>query len=149
MGDHLVIFYQYAKWITGLVEIGDFLHAWEADQVGAQTEAGALASRHANARRNSIQDGEDNRSEDTKGGDLIQRQSLLRDQDRGGGDNKTLNQVLNNAVDNLSKSVAHLFYILSLEKNLLHRGLLFLTHGILCLLRVTSLKHPNLYTHRG
>ena len=85
-----------------------YLHAGgEADEVSAETEAGTLTGSHTNRGRDSVEDGKDDRSEDGEGGDLIKRQSALRDEDGGGSDNKTLDEVLNNAIDNFSKSVAH------------------------------------------
>jgi len=88
----------------------------EADQVGTQTEAGTLAGSDANRGRDSVKDGKDNRGEDGEGGDLIQWQSLLRDKDRGGSDHKTFNQILDDTIDNFSKSVAHHFSIFKPKK---------------------------------
>jgi hypothetical protein len=67
-------------------------------------------------------------------GDLIQWQSLLRDQNGSSSNNKTLNQVLNNTIHNFSKSVAHLFYIQYQEKNSCNHLFFFITF-------MTSLKH--------
>ena len=92
---------------SGLRKNG-YLHAGrEADEVSAETEAGTLTGGNTNRGRDRIKDGKHNGGEDGEGGDLIERQSALRDEDSGGGDNKTLDEVLNNAIDNFSKSVAH------------------------------------------
>ena len=86
-----------------------YLHAgsWEADEVGTQTEAGTLTGRNANRRGDGVQDGKHNGGENSEGGDLIQREGLLGDKDGRGSNHKTLDQILNNAVNNFSKSVAH------------------------------------------
>jgi len=89
---------------------------WETDEVGTQTEAGTLTGSNANRGRDSVKDGEDNRGEDSKSGDLIQWESLLRDKDRSGSDHKTFNQILNDTIDNFSKSVAHHFSIFKPKK---------------------------------
>lgn len=89
---------------------------WEADKVGTQTEAGTLTGRNTNGGRDSIQDGEDDRGEDSEGRDLIQWKSLLWDKNGRRRNNETLDQVLNDAIDNFSKSVAHHVSILHLKK---------------------------------
>ncbi len=66
-----------------------------------------MTRRYTDGGRDSIKDGKDDGGEDGEGGDLIERQSALRDEDGGGGDNKTLDQVLNDAIDNFSKSVTN------------------------------------------
>ena len=93
-----------------------YLHAGEADKVGTQTKAGTLTGRNANRRGNSIKDGKHNGGENSEGGDLIQRKGLLGDKDGRGGNHETLDQILNNAVNNFSKSVAHHVSIFSLQK---------------------------------
>ncbi len=70
--------------------MGEFLHAREANEVCAQSEAGALAGRNTNRGAHRVEDGEHNRGQDGEGGHLIQRQGLLGDEDSGGGDNQTL-----------------------------------------------------------
>jgi len=89
---------------------------WEADEIGTQTEAGTLTGSDANRGRDSVKDGEDNRGEDGESGDLIQWESLLWDKDRSGSDHKTFNQILDDTIDNFSKSVAHHFSIFKPKK---------------------------------
>ena len=88
----------------------------EADEVSAETKAGTLTGSHANRGRDGVEDGKDNSGENSEGGDLIQWQSLLRDKDRSGGNNKTFNQILDDTIDNFSKSVAHHFSIFKPKK---------------------------------
>jgi len=89
---------------------------WEADKVGTQTEAGTLAGRNTDGGRDSVKDGKDNRGEDGESRDLIQWQRLLWDKNGRRRNNETLDQVLNDAIDNFSKSVAHHDSILHLKK---------------------------------
>lgn len=89
---------------------------WEADQICAQSEAGSLAGRNTDGGRDSVQDGEDDRGEDSESRDLIQWQRLLWDKNGRRRNNETLDQVLNDAIDNFSKSVAHHDSILHLKK---------------------------------
>ena len=94
-----------------------YLHACrKAHQICAESEAGALTCRNSHARAHSIKDGKHNGGENGEGGDLIHREGLLGDKDGRGGNHKTLNQILNNAVNNFSKSVAHHVSIFSLQK---------------------------------
>ena len=94
-----------------------YLHAGrEADEVGAESEPGSLTCRNSHARAHSIQDGKHDGGENSEGGDLIHREGLLGDKDGRGGNHKTLDQILNNAVNNFSKSVAHHVSIFSLQK---------------------------------
>jgi hypothetical protein len=79
----------------------------EADEVRTQTESSTLTGSNTDGWRDGIKNGKDNGGEHSERGDLIQRQRALRDKDSGGGNNKTLNEVLNDAIDNFSKSVAH------------------------------------------
>ena len=88
----------------------------KANEICAQSEAGALSSRNSHARAHSIKDGKHNGGEDSEGGDLIHREGLLGDKDGRGGNHETLDQILNNAVNNFSKSVAHHVSIFSLKK---------------------------------
>lgn len=53
----------------------------EANQVGAQTEAGTLARRNADARADGVKDSEHHRGEHGQSGNLLHRQSLLGDVD--------------------------------------------------------------------
>lgn len=92
---------------SGLIKNGYLQTCGEAHQICAQSEAGSLTRRYTDGGRDSIKDGKDDGGEDGEGGDLIERQSALRDEDGGGGDNKTLDQVLNDAIDNFSKSVTN------------------------------------------
>ena len=85
-----------------------YLHrTGEANEVGTQTKAGTLTGRNANRRGHGIQDGKHNGGENSESGDLIQWEGLLGDKDGSGSNHKTLDQILNNAVNNFSKSVAH------------------------------------------
>ena len=88
----------------------------EADKVGTQTEACTLAGRNTDGGRDSVKDGKDDRGEDSESRDLIQWQSLLWDKNGRRRNNETLDQVLNDAIDNFSKSVAHHDSILHLKK---------------------------------
>ena len=88
----------------------------EADQVGTKTEAGALTCRNTDGGRDGIKDGEDNGGENRESRDLIQWQRLLWDKNGRRRNNETLDQVLNDAIDNFSKSVAHHDSILHLKK---------------------------------
>ena len=93
------------------------LHAGrKANEICAQSEAGALTCRNSHARAHSVQDGKHNGGENSEGGDLIHREGLLGDKDGRGGNHETLDQILNNAVNNFSKSVAHHDSIFSLKK---------------------------------
>jgi len=53
---------------------------------------------------------------DSEGGDLIHREGLLGDKDSRGSNHETLDQILNNAIDNFSKSVTVHVSIFSLQK---------------------------------
>jgi len=88
----------------------------EADEVGTQTEAGTLTGRNTDGGRDSVQNGKDDRGEDGESGDLIQWQRLLWDKNGRRRNNETFDQVLNDAIDNFSKSVAHHVSILHLKK---------------------------------
>lgn len=63
----------------------------EANEVGAETEASALAGRNADGWGEHIQDGEDRGGEEGKGGNLVEGQSLARDEERRRRDGETLN----------------------------------------------------------
>ncbi len=111
-----------------------YLHTrGEADEVSAETEAGTLAGSHTDGGRDSVKDGKHDGSEDGEGGDLIKRQGALRDEDGGGGDNETLDQVLNDAIDNFSKSVTNHDSIFTRKKKT-RRSRYIIPH--------LSLKHP-------
>ena len=56
---------------SGLFRNG-YLHArWEADQIGAQSEAGALSGCDTDRGRHGVKDGEHDGGEDGEGGDFI------------------------------------------------------------------------------
>jgi len=88
----------------------------EAHQICAQAEACSLARSNTDGGRDGIKDSKDNSGEHGERGDLIQRQGALRDEDSSGGDNETLNEVLDDAINNFSKSVAHHDFILTCKK---------------------------------
>jgi len=79
----------------------------ESNEVGAQTKAGTLTGRNTNRGRDGIQNSKHNRGQDGEGHDLLHWQRLLRDEDRSSGDDQTLNQILDNTINNFSESVAH------------------------------------------
>jgi hypothetical protein len=83
---------------------------WEADEIGANTEARTLARRGPDARAHNIQDGENSRSHHAEREDLVPREAVAGDKDRRNGDKETLNQVLDGAIDYLGRGV-HTFYI--------------------------------------
>jgi len=95
---------------------GWILTHWEANEVCAQSETCALSCRNTDGGRDSVKDGEDNGGEDSESRDLIQWQSLLWDKNGRRRNNETFDQVLNDAIDNFSKSVAHHDSILHLKK---------------------------------
>ena len=102
---------------SGLFKNGYLQTCGEANEICAQSEAGALSCSNTDRGRDCIKNGKNDGGEHGERGDLIQRQSTLRDEDGSGGDNETLNEVLNDAIDNFSKSVAHHdFYIYTQEK---------------------------------
>jgi hypothetical protein len=75
-----------------------------------------LAGSNTNGGRDGVKDGKDDRGEDGESRDLIQWQSLLWDKNGRRRNNETFDQVLNDAIDNFSKSVAHHDSILHLKK---------------------------------
>jgi len=118
-------------------------HAREADEVGPEPECGPLSNCNTHGRRNSIEHSKHDSGEDGEGGDLIHRQGALRDKDGRGGDHETLNQILDNAVDNFSKSVAHhVLYSIQRKKDARVGDVLPQTHEPRH--TITSLKHPSL-----
>ena len=62
----------------------------EADEVGTDTEASALASRNTDGGGDHVEDGEDRSSDNREREDLLDRQGLLRDEDGRDGDEQTL-----------------------------------------------------------
>ncbi len=111
-----------------------YLHTCgEAHQICAEAEACALSCSNTDGGRDRVKDGKHNGGEDGERGDLIKRQGALRDEDGGGGNNETLDQVLNDAIDNFSKSVTNHDSIFTRKKKTRHRRYI-IPHP--------SLKHP-------
>jgi len=81
----------------------------EADQVRADTEGGTLSGRNTHRGAHSVEDREDNRSEDSQGGYLIHGQGLTGNEKGRGSDNETLNQILNDTIDNFGDSGVHFY----------------------------------------
>ena len=79
----------------------------KSNEICAQSEAGSLTRRYTDGGRDCIKDGKNDGGEHGERGDLIEGQGALRDKDGGGGNNETLNEVLNDAIDNFSKSVTN------------------------------------------
>lgn len=73
--------------------------AGEADQVGTQTEARALARRHTDRRRDQVQHSEDRGGDQRQRRDLVNRQTLPGNEDSRTRNDQTLNQILNGAVE--------------------------------------------------
>lgn len=88
----------------------------EANEVCAESKTGSLSCSNTDGGRDSVKDGKDNRGENRESRDLIQWQRLLWDKNGRRRNNETLDQVLNDAIDNFSKSVAHHDSILHLKK---------------------------------
>ena len=89
---------------------------WEANEVCAQAKSGSLTRSNTDGGRDSVKDGKHDGGEDGERGDLIKRKGTLRDKDGGGCDNETLDEVLDDAINNFSKSVAHHDFILTCKK---------------------------------
>ena len=79
----------------------------EADQVGADTEAGTLAGRDTDARGEDIQHSENSRSRDGDRQDLIEGQALPGDEDKRQSHGDTLNYIL----DHASQKVVNVHFI--------------------------------------
>ena len=88
-------------------------HAGEADEVGTETEASALTSRHTDGGGDEVENSENRRSDEGKGGNLIEREAVAGDKNGGARNNETLDQILDSAIDNFGD--VHLFYIHALE----------------------------------
>ena len=88
-------------------------HAGEADEVGTETEASALTSRHTDGRGDEIENSENRRSDEGKSGNLIEGEAVAGDKHGGARNNETLDQILDCAIDNFGD--VHLFYIHALE----------------------------------
>ena len=82
----------------------------EPNEVGADTEASTLASRHADAGADNVEDREDRRRDNAEREDLLDRQGLLRDEDRRDRDEKTLDKILDRTIDYLRSEVHWILY---------------------------------------
>jgi hypothetical protein len=80
------------------------LQAGEANQVGAQTETGALACRQSDARGQQVQQSEGHRGDNADSQDLLQVQLLLRDDEGSQCHGQTLQEILNHASHQLSNN---------------------------------------------
>lgn len=117
---------------SGLFKNGYLQTCRKSNEICAQSEAGSLTCSNTNGGRDRVKDGKNDGSEDGEGGDLIERQGALRDEDGGGGDNETLDEVLNDAIDNFSKSVTNHDSIFTCKKK---------TRRSRYIIRHRSLKH--------
>lgn len=79
----------------------------EANQVGAQAEASALASRQADRRRQEVEDGEHERRDDGHGDDLLETGYTAGDDNHRHRDGETLQKILNNAGSELNGRQVH------------------------------------------
>ena len=79
--------------------------AGEANEVGADTEASALASRRADRGRDNVEDSEDGRSDNAERHDLIPGERAAGDEDRRHRDEETLDKILNHAIDDFRRGV--------------------------------------------
>lgn len=77
----------------------------EPNEVRADTEASTLARRHADAGADNVEDREDRRRDNAEREDLLDRQGLLRDEDRRDRDEKALNKILDRTIDYLRSEV--------------------------------------------
>lgn len=84
----------------------------EADELSTDTEAGTLASSHADSGGKEIEHDEDGGREEGEGADLTHRELGLGDEEGGHSDSETLDEVLNDTGDELRDKGVHL-YILS------------------------------------
>jgi hypothetical protein len=71
-------------------------------KICTDTEASALASRHADGRGDQVENREDRGGNERQRGDLVNRQRLPGDKKRGARNNETLNEVFDRTVDNFS-----------------------------------------------
>ena len=90
--------------------VKSFLHAREANKVGADSEASALTCRDADRRREDVKNREDGGRGDRDRQDLIHRERLARDKNQRKRNRDALNQVLDDA---RQKIVDVHFYILT------------------------------------
>lgn len=124
-----VIFVKYTLWIYDL-SVTLQVH-WKSNEICTESESGSLAGCNTDRGRNSVQDGKHDGGQNGQGGNLIQRESLLRDEDRSGGDDQTLDQILNDAINNLSKSVAqHDSFIFTRKKKTCRRTGIVISQSI-------------------
>jgi hypothetical protein len=94
--------------------------AREANKLEAQSETCTLAGGNTNTGADSVQDGKYNGGENGERGNFIKRQGALGDKDSSSSNYETFNQILDNAINNFSKSVAHHFLYLIIRKKLVH-----------------------------
>lgn len=118
---------------SGLFKNGYLQTCWKAHQIRSESKSGSLAGRYTDGGRDRVKNGKNDGSEDGERGNLIKRQGALRDEDGGSGDNETLDQVLNDAIDNFSKSVTNHDSIFTRKKKTRQRRYI---------IRRLSLKHP-------
>lgn len=132
-GGGRTVFYFNTRNGFGFNQNGYLQTCRKANEVGSKSKSGSLAGSYTDGGRDSVKDSKDDGGEDGEGGDLIERQSALRDEDGGGGNNETLDQVLNDAIDNFSKSVTNHDSIFTRKKKT-RRSRYIIPH--------LSLKHP-------
>ena len=72
-------------------------------EICTETEAGTLASRHADGRGDEVEHGENGRGDDGDGDDLLEVNALPGNQDGSETDGDTLNQILDGAIENFSE----------------------------------------------
>jgi hypothetical protein len=118
---------------SGLFKNGYLQTCGKSNEIRSESKSGSLAGSYTDGGRDSVKDSKDDGGEDGEGGDLIKRQGTLRDEDGSGGDNETLDQVLNDAIDNFSKSVTNHDSIFTRKKKT-RRSRYIIPH--------LSLKHP-------
>ena len=82
----------------------------EANKVGADTEASALASRRADRGRDDIEDSEDSRGDNAERHDLVPWERAAGNKDGRNSDEEALNEVLNHAINDFRRGV-HAVYI--------------------------------------
>jgi len=109
-------FYQTYRRVHTFSKMGDFLHSREADQICSKSESCPLSCSNTNTWRHSIQDSEHDRGQNGQSGDLVKRECFLRDKDSSRSNNKTLDQIFDNSINNFCKSVAHHFSIFNPKK---------------------------------
>ena len=97
----VLVFILLSGWIfnhkrRGLLD----LHAGEADEVGTETEASALASRHTDGRGDEVKHGENGRGDEGERGDFIEGEGLAGDEDGRTSNDEAFDQILDSTVDN-------------------------------------------------